>query len=80
VSVGEVSMEGEAKYRVHVVLSLIPTAAATTIGPYAVAMGVGFFIGVYGHVIKSRLLILVGILIVGAVSAYFAFGVAKVGS
>jgi hypothetical protein len=31
-------------------------------------------------VIKSRLLILVGIAIVGAVSAYFAFGVAKVGS
>ncbi len=61
-------------------LSLIPTAAATTVGPYAIAMAVGFIIGVYGHVIKSRLLILVGIAIVGAVSAYFAFGVAKVGS
>lgn len=57
----------------------IPTAAATTVGPYAVAMVVGFVVGVYGHVIKSRLLILIGILIVGAVSAYLAFGVAKVG-
>jgi hypothetical protein len=59
---------------------LIPIAAATTIGPYAAVMGVGFLIGVYGHVIKSRLLILIGIVIVGAVSAYFAFGVAKLGS
>ncbi|HZU61302.1 MAG TPA: hypothetical protein VE983_10070 [Solirubrobacteraceae bacterium] len=60
-------------------LSLIPTAAATSVGPYAAVMAVGFLIGVFGHVIKSRLLTLVGILIVGAVSAYFAFGVAKVG-
>ncbi len=61
-------------------LSLIPLAAATTVGPYAVVMAVGFLIGVYGHVIKSRLLILVGIVMVGGVSAYFAFGVAKIGS
>jgi hypothetical protein len=67
-----------AKYRVHVVLSLIPLAAATTVGPYAAVLGVGFLIGVFGHVIKSRLLILTGILIVGAVSAYFAFVVAKI--
>jgi hypothetical protein len=60
-------------------LSLLPTAAATSVGPYAVLMAIGFVVGVYGHVIKSRLLILIGILIVGAVSAYFAFGVAKVG-
>jgi hypothetical protein len=49
------------------------------LGPYAVVMGVGFLIGVYGHVIKSKTLILVGIALVGAVSAYFAFFVAKVG-
>jgi hypothetical protein len=73
-------MGGQAKYRVHGVLSLIPLAAATTVGPYAVVMAVGFLVGVYGHVIKSRLLILIGIVIVGAVSAYFAFGVAKVGT
>ena len=53
-------------------------AATTIIGPYAIAMGVGFLIGVFGHVIKSRTLILTGILMVGLVSAYFAFVVAKV--
>ncbi len=55
----------------------MPIAAATSPGPYAVAIGVGFVIGVYGHVIHSRTLILTGILIVGAVSSYFAFGVGK---
>jgi CHASE2 domain-containing sensor protein len=60
-------------------LRLIPAAAPTSVGPYAVAMAVGFVVGVFGHVIKSRLLILCGIVIVGVVSAYVAFGVAKVG-
>jgi hypothetical protein len=59
-------------------VSLLPLlAAATSPGPYAVAIGVGFVVGVYGHVIHSRTLILMGILIVGGVSAYFAFGVGK---
>ena len=54
-------------------------AVTDKLGPYAAVMGVGFLIGVYGHVIKSKTLILVGIALVGAVSAYFAFFVAKVG-
>jgi hypothetical protein len=53
-------------------------AVTSSVGPYAAAMGGGFLIGVFGHVIKSRPLILIGIAIVGAVSAYFAFFVAKV--
>ena len=60
-------------------LPLIPAALPTSVTPFAVAMGVGFLIGVFGHINKSRLLILTGILIVGAVSAYVAFGVAKLG-
>jgi hypothetical protein len=60
-------------------LPVIPAAAPTSVTPYAVAMAVGFLIGVFGHVQKSRLLILTGILIVGAVSAYVAFGLAKLG-
>ena len=56
---------------------LLVLAASTSPGPYAVAIGIGFVVGVYGHVIHSRTLILTGILIVGAVSAYFAFGVGK---
>jgi hypothetical protein len=37
------------------------------------ALVVGLAIGVFGHIIRSRLLILTGILIIGAVSAYFSF-------
>jgi hypothetical protein len=33
----------------------------------------GLVIGVFGHIIKSRTLIITGILIVGGVSAYFSF-------
>ena len=53
-------------------------AVTDKLGPYAVVMGVGFLVGVYGHVIKSRTLILIGIALVGAVSIYFTFFVAKV--
>ena len=48
------------------------------LGPYAAVMGAGFLIGVFGHVIKSRALIIIGIVMVGLVSAYFAFFVAKI--
>ena len=57
---------------------LAPAAAATGIGPYAAVMGFGFLIGVFGHVIRSRMLILTGILIVGALSVYVVFGLAKI--
>ncbi len=33
----------------------------------------GLVIGVFGHIIRSRTLILTGILIIGLVSAYFSF-------
>jgi hypothetical protein len=33
----------------------------------------GLVIGVFGHIIHSRTLILTGILIIGGVSAYFSF-------
>jgi hypothetical protein len=35
----------------------------------------GLVIGVIGHIFRSTLLIVTGILIVGGFSAYFAFGV-----
>jgi hypothetical protein len=59
------------------VATLLLAAVSDSLGPYAAVMGFGFLVGVYGHVIRSRMLILTGILIVGAVSAYIAFGVAK---
>jgi hypothetical protein len=33
----------------------------------------GLAVGVFGHIIKSRTLIITGILIIGLVSAYFSF-------
>jgi hypothetical protein len=59
-------------------VGILQLAAISSVGPFAAVMGFGFLIGVYGHVIKSRLLILTGILIVGLVSAYFLFFVAKI--
>ena len=58
--------------------TLLLAAVTDKVGPYAIVMGVGFLVGVYGHVIKSRTLILIGIALVGGVSAYFAFFVAKI--
>jgi len=59
--------------------ALLLTAATTSIGPYAAVMALGFVIGVAGHVIRSKPLIILGILIVGGLSAYFAFVVGKLG-
>ena len=38
----------------------------------------GLIIGVFGHLVASRTLILTSILIIGGVSAYFAFGFSHV--
>ncbi len=38
----------------------------------------GLVVGVFGHIISSRPLIIVGILIIGAFSAYFLFGFSRV--
>jgi hypothetical protein len=38
----------------------------------------GLVVGVFGHLISSRTLILTSILIIGGVSAYFAFGFSHV--
>jgi hypothetical protein len=38
----------------------------------------GLVIGVFGHIISSKTLILTGILIIGGVSAYFAFSFSHV--
>jgi hypothetical protein len=42
------------------------------------AMAAGLVIGVIGHVLRSRLLIVIAILVIGAVSVYFGVFVAKV--
>jgi hypothetical protein len=47
-------------------------SATAHAGVLAVAIALGFIIGVYGHIIRSRTLIITGIIVIGAVSAYFA--------
>jgi hypothetical protein len=58
--------------------TILLAAVTDKLGPYAAVMGLGFLIGVFGHINKSRTLILIGIALVGGVSAYFTFFVAKV--
>jgi hypothetical protein len=58
---------------------LIPAALPTNIGPYVAVMAAGFVIGVAGHLARSRILIVAGILIIGTVSVIIAFVVGKLG-
>jgi hypothetical protein len=60
------------------VVILVPAALPTHVGPYIAVMALGFLIGIAGHVIRSRMLILTGILIVGAIAVIFGFVVGKI--
>jgi hypothetical protein len=42
--------------------------------PYIIALAFGLAVGVFGHIIKSRPLIVLGILIIGFVSGYIVIG------
>ena len=59
---------------------MAPVFALTSsgLGALSAMMAVGLLIGVFGHIIRSRLLIVIGIAVVGAVSVYFGVFVAKV--
>jgi hypothetical protein len=59
------------------VILLIASQQATFHALIAVLI-FGLVVGVFGHIISSRTLILTGILIIGGVSAYFAFGFSHV--
>ena len=52
---------------------LLPFALITdhTLSAFAIAMGVAFLFGVYGHIIHSRTMILTAILLIAAISLYF---------
>jgi hypothetical protein len=55
---------------------VFPLAAAPipNSGLLALLLGIGFLIGTYGHIIRSRTLIITGIIVIAAVSLYFAVG------
>jgi hypothetical protein len=52
---------------------LIAAASPPPLGAIAGAVAAGALIGVYGHIVHSRTLILTGIIVIAGVSAYFSF-------
>jgi hypothetical protein len=57
-----------------------PVFALTSsgLGALSAIMAVGLVVGVFGHIIRSRILIVLGIAVIGAVSVYFGVFVAKI--
>jgi hypothetical protein len=60
------------------VLTWLLAQVSSPFGPF-LAVASGFVIAAFGHIIKSRLLILAGLVIIAGVSAYISF-VAQPGS
>ena len=60
-------------------VTLLLGASSPPLGAFVAALVLGAIVGVFGHIIGSRALILTGILIIGLASAYFSF-VAQPGS
>jgi hypothetical protein len=52
---------------------LVLAAESNHLGVVVAALAFGLVVGVFGHIIKSRTLILTGILVIGLTSAYFSF-------
>lgn len=47
---------------------MIPTPMEPSLAPYVIGLGLGFAIGTFGHMIKSRTLIATGIALIFAVA------------
>jgi hypothetical protein len=52
---------------------LVYAAGSAHLGVFAVALGFGLGVGVIGHLTRARWLVIAGIVIIAAVSAYFSF-------
>jgi hypothetical protein len=52
---------------------LLYAVQSSHIGLFTAVLIIGLVIGVFGHIIHSRTLIITGILVIGLVSAYFSF-------
>jgi hypothetical protein len=59
-------------------VTLVLAVASSEIHLFTALLVVGALVGVFGHIIKSRPLIIVGILMIALVSTYFEFFVAKI--
>ena len=52
---------------------LLLASQQSQLGAFGAVLVLGLLVGIYGHLIHSRALILTGILVIGLVSAYFSF-------
>jgi hypothetical protein len=59
-------------------MTLLPAAASPHLALFSALLVVALVIGVFGHIIKSKALILTGIIAIALISVYFEFVVAKV--
>jgi hypothetical protein len=59
---------------------LLLAASGSHLGVFTALLVFGLILGVIGHIIKSRMLIITGILVIGLVSAYFSFVLQPTGS
>jgi hypothetical protein len=66
------------QYRVRRAVVLTLASQQSQLNAFIVVLVFGLLVGVFGHVIRSRTLILTGIAIIGGVSAYFLVVVAAV--
>jgi len=55
------------------VLALVVAAGSSHLGLVSAVLALGLATGVLGHIIRSKPLIIIGILVIGLVSAYFSF-------
>jgi hypothetical protein len=60
------------------VVAFLPAVAQSEINVILALIVVGALVGVFGHIIKSKTMIIAGILTIALVSAYFEFFVAKI--
>ena len=59
---------------------LATTINGSHLGAFAAIIALGFLIGIFGHIIKSRTLIVVGIIVIGVVSMVFVFVISPRGN
>lgn len=54
-------------------MALLIASQQSQLTLFVVVLLIGLVVGVFGHIIHSRALIVVGILVIGLASAYFSF-------
>ncbi len=54
-------------------ITFILAAGSSHLGLITALLAAGLLVGVIGHIISSRALIITGILVIGVVSVYFSF-------